>query len=119
VPGVPNNNLMVSFKYEFSKDLLSRIYINHTGEYFANDFNGPAPNVEDKINNYVNDSFTKVDLSSIYVHKFNQLELKLRLKIENIFDERFNQSIVPNAFGNNYFEPSTGRSFYFTISAGI
>ena len=119
VPGVPKNNLMLSFKYNFSNYLFSIIDINYTGKYFANDFNGPLPNSEDEIDNYVNDSFTKVDFSTVYTHNFSQFEIILRLKIENIFDERFNQSIVPNAFGNNFFEPSPGRSFYLGISAGF
>ena len=97
--------------------MFSRIDINYTGRYFANDFNGPLPNSEDETDNYVNDSFIKVNFSSVYSHMFKEFEIILRFKVENLFDERFNQSVVPNAFGSNFFEPSPGRSFYFTITA--
>lgn len=34
------------------------------------------------------------------------------LGIDNVLDERYNASVVPNAFGGNYFEPAPGRRVY-------
>ncbi len=43
------------------------------------------------------------------------------LGIDNLFDERYNSSIITNAFGRRYFEPSPDREFYvgLTIGTGV
>jgi iron complex outermembrane receptor protein len=34
------------------------------------------------------------------------------LGIDNVFDEAYNGSVVPNAFGDRYFEPAPGRTVF-------
>ena len=41
--------------------------------------------------------------------------------IDNVFDKRYNSSVIVNAWGRRYFEPSPGREIYvgFTIGFGV
>jgi iron complex outermembrane receptor protein len=32
--------------------------------------------------------------------------------VDNLFDERYNGSVVPNAFGGRFFEPAPGRQLF-------
>jgi iron complex outermembrane receptor protein len=32
--------------------------------------------------------------------------------INNLFDKKYNGSVVPNALGERYFEPAPGRNWY-------
>ena len=45
--------------------------------------------------------------------------VKLKAGVENLFDKRYNGSVVPNAFGNNFFEPAADRSIHFGLSVYI
>ncbi len=38
------------------------------------------------------------------------------LEVENLLDERYNASVVPNAFGGRYYEPAPGRSVFGGLS---
>jgi outer membrane receptor protein involved in Fe transport len=49
----------------------------------------------------------------------NNFKLNLKLGIENLFDIRYNGSVVPNASGNNFFEPASGRAVYATLGAAF
>lgn len=38
------------------------------------------------------------------------------LSVENLFGERYNSSVVPNAFGGRYYEPGPGRALYLGVT---
>lgn len=38
------------------------------------------------------------------------------LGLDNVFDERYNASVVPNAFGGRYYEPAPGRQIFAGMS---
>lgn len=38
--------------------------------------------------------------------------------VDNLFDERYSGSVVPNAFGARYYEPAPGRSLYLGLELG-
>jgi iron complex outermembrane receptor protein len=114
IPGVPQNSVEFKIEYSGIKNLWSRISIKYSGEYFTNDFNGPV-NKEESRHEYINDSYLRLDIQTNYEFTLADIPTSISLKIENILNERYNGSIVTNAFGNNYFEPAAGRSFYSTI----
>ncbi|MCB0743298.1 MAG: TonB-dependent receptor [Ignavibacteriae bacterium] len=119
LPGIPKNNLVLSASYDFPFGLTTQLSFTWTDKYFTNDFNGPNSNSESELTNYVNDAYSLFNLNLFYSHQLNFAEIVLKLNIENLFNVRYNDSIVPNAFGNNFFEPASGRAFYFSLSINL
>jgi iron complex outermembrane receptor protein len=62
-----------------------------------------------------------VDLRFGLDRRWRRVDVRPFFGIDNVFDERYNGSTVPNAFGGRFFEPSPGREFYVgvTIGAGL
>ena len=42
--------------------------------------------------------------------------INLKLGVENLFNIRYNGSIIPNAFGNNFYEPGSDRAIFTAIN---
>jgi iron complex outermembrane recepter protein len=63
-------------------------------------------------NTFTNWSSTVVNLRFHLKSAWRALGVRPFLGIANVFDERYNGSTIPNAFGNRYYEPSAGRTFY-------
>lgn len=70
------------------------------------------------LNTASNDRYFNLDTKVSYTAKFNDSGVTLTpfLNINNIFDERFNSSVVVNAFGGRYFEPAPGRNWQAGVS---
>jgi iron complex outermembrane receptor protein len=62
-----------------------------------------------------------MDLRFAADRTWTSLAIRPFLGIDNVFDERYNGSTVPNAVGNRFFEPSPGRVFYvgLTLDTGV
>lgn len=118
LPGIPKHKINLSTQYSFPSGISSILSFSWTDKYFANDFNGPLDSSND-LNDYINDSYSLFNFSLLYALKINFAEFIIKLNIDNLFDIRYNDSIVPNAFGNNFFEPAPGRTFDFSVSAVI
>jgi outer membrane receptor protein involved in Fe transport len=99
--------------------LSTNLRFSWTDRYFTNDFNGPKPNEVGDINNYINDSYFLTNLVLIYRLNVERFKFSIKLGVENILDTRYNDSIVPNAFGNYFFEPASGRAWYFSTTLEI
>jgi iron complex outermembrane receptor protein len=119
IPGVPKNSFNTFLQYMFTNNIFCKLELSFTDKYYTNDFNGPLTGSTIKEEEFINESFLKINLQTVYNFDIGFTNIVIRLKVENLLNERYNQSIVPNAFGNNFFEPSPGRSFYFNISATI
>lgn len=117
LPGIPKNKLSLSIDFKVSENIHSYILLSWTDKYFTNDYNGPAPTEDADIQNFINDSHTKINLNAGYRFNAGQISFNLKLGIENLLDEKYNDSIVPNAFGNNFFEPAAGRSYFISITS--
>lgn len=46
-------------------------------------------------------------------------ELEPFVGLDNVLDERYNASVVPNAFGGNYYEPAPGRRAFGGVEVGL
>lgn len=106
VPGIPDHRLYVSFGYTH-KEILGEVSYSYVSQYFTNN-----------LNTFKNDSYAtinaKVSLKSIPYN--SDFIIQPYLNVNNIFDVNYNGSIVPNAFGNRYFEPAAGRNFQAGVS---
>ncbi len=122
VPGVPPHHLFAGFSYAHTGGTFVEMNAQWTAEYFANDFNGPAPGSSKPESDFVNDGYALVDLRAGIAYSGDVVGGVLFAGINNLFDTRYNGSIVPNAFGDRFFEPAAGRTWYigfgFPIDAG-
>ncbi len=113
IPGIPQNYFSARMMYTTPFDLKFNLKAEWYDKYFTNDFNGPQPGTIIPVENYINNGYLRIDLILGYNLIFDSSELNFHIGIYNIFDKRYNASIVPNAAGDRFFEPSPGRNFYF------
>lgn len=64
----------------------------------------------DDANRFSNWSYRVVDLGVARELRVGRLRPRAFLRVENLLDERYNASVVPNAFADRYYEPAPGRS---------
>jgi len=119
VPGVPDFTVGYETGYKFPYGFYTGLSANYNGSYYVNDFNGPPPGSNDDGNNYINDSYIIIKITAGYSFETKSAGFEFNLGINNLFDKRYNGSIVPNAFGKRYFEPAAGRNYYINISLKI
>ncbi len=72
----------------------------------------------DNLNTSQNDKYSVVDAKISYQINFpgSNVTINPFLNVRNIFDKRYNGSIVVNAFGGRYYEPAPGRNWQTGIS---
>jgi iron complex outermembrane receptor protein len=119
VPGMPENKLTSNITCKIISGLTAGFTLNWTGKYFVNDINGPVPGSDPNASDYINDAYVTANVQLTYNHSFVTGNLNAYMCIENIFNERYNGSIVPNATGDKYFEPGLPRYWYGGISFGF
>lgn len=71
-------------------------------------------------NTFSNWSYTVVDLRFGFTHKRERVSVRPFVGIDNLLNKRYNAATSPNAFGNRFYDPAPGRTFYvgMTIAAG-
>ena len=116
VPGVPANVFSLGCLYTSGFGLNADLTLNRTGEYFVNDLNGPEPGSSSALRNYINDAYSVANLKLSYGYSSNFLKADIFVGISNLFNTKYNGSIVPNAAGDRYFEPAAPRNWYGGLS---
>ncbi|MXX02213.1 MAG: TonB-dependent receptor [Gemmatimonadetes bacterium] len=120
VPGVPPHHLFAGFTYTHpGNGAFVELNAQWTAEYYANDFNGPAPGNGKPVSDFVNDGYGLVDLRAGITYLGEMVGGVLFAGVNNLFDTRYNGSIVPNAFGDRFFEPAAGRTWYVGLGLPI
>ena len=112
VPGIPKHRFFAGIDYEHSSGVYAAVEAQQVGEYFANDFNGPEPGTNTLVEDFINPSFIKTDVRLGLRSSIKDYGVDFFLGLNNLFDEHYNGSIVPNAFANRFFEPAPGRVWY-------
>ena len=113
VPGVPPHHLFAGLTYTHPDNgAFVELNAQWTAEYFANDFNGPAPGSGKLVSDFINDGYGLVDLRAGISYHGEMVGGIVFAGVNNLFDTRYNGSIVPNAFGDRFFEPAAGRTWY-------
>jgi iron complex outermembrane receptor protein len=112
IPGVPQQNFYFQIDYLNETGIQAKVKLHWIDDYFTNDFNGAPPESQSSKGNFTNESYFKMDLRLGYKFIFNFLNTELFLGINNLFDKKYNGSVIPNAIGERYFEPAPGRNFY-------
>jgi iron complex outermembrane receptor protein len=119
VPGVPPQQILAGMSYQHLIGTYSEINMHWVDQYYTNDYNGPPPGSSKTAWDYVNDSYFVVDARLGFQHQLGRIGIDIFLGINNLFDERYNSSIVPNAFGDRFFEPAPGRNWFSGISVSF
>lgn len=62
-----------------------------------------------------------VNLRFAFAQRWGGIDVLPFVGIDNVFDERYNSSTIPNSFGRRYYEPSPGRELFFgiTLTGGV
>jgi iron complex outermembrane receptor protein len=109
-PGAPPHRIFFGANYTAPFGLRSGATVRWVDRFAANN-----------ANTVYNWSYAVVDLRFGYDGQWGGVDVRPFLGIDNLFDERYNSSIITNAFGGRYFEPSPDREFYvgFTIGTGV
>jgi iron complex outermembrane recepter protein len=116
IPGIPGKVFGFRALYNPSAGFWGKISLLWNEEFYTNDFNGPPPGSASENTNFVNESYLQADLRAGYVFLINFIDLNIFIGINNLLDLKYNGSVVPNAAGERYFEPSPGRTLYFGTS---
>ena len=119
VPGVPQQTVYAAISLNHPLGFYAKLDLRWLSDYFANDFNGPAPGAESGSDTaaYVNDGSLVTDLRISL--KTAKLGFEFFLGVDNLLDKRYNGSVVPNAFRDRFFEPAPGRIFLVGVSSVI
>ena len=119
VPGIPKHNISLRISYKSGLGLTSEISLNRTGKFYVNDMNGPEPNMNGNVSDYINDAYFTADFNLVYKYDLRFGDIGVFLGVHNIFNSEYNSSIVPNAAGNRYFEPAAPRNWFGGVSLKI
>lgn len=100
-PGVPRNRVFAGVTWWTPFGLRSAVDVQWVDAFFVND-----------ANTFTNWSYRVVNLRFDADVKVGGASLRPYVGIDNVFDERYNGSVVPNAFGDRFYEPAPGVAAY-------
>lgn len=109
VPGIPDLRLNSSLSWS-PDPLLASLSYEYISAYSA-----------DNLNTSENDSYSVVDAKISYEFIFQNSGTSVQpfVNVRNLFDVRYNGSVVVNAFGGRYFEPAPGRNWQVGVSVNF
>jgi len=107
-PGVPPNRFFVGVDYAASFGLRSSASVRWFDSIFANNANTTS-----------NWSYAVVDLRFGLDQLWGDSDVRPFFGVDNLFNERYNSSVIVNAWGQRYFEPSPGREIYVGLTIGF
>ena len=116
VPGIPKQKIIFGISYNFPFGFYTGIFLNWNDKFYVNDINGPTPDSNNNSSDYINDAYFTADLNLDYTYSFKFGDIELFLGINNLFNKRYNGSIIPNAAADRYFEPAAPRNWYGGVS---
>jgi iron complex outermembrane receptor protein len=101
VPGIPPHQLHLRLSYGRPGGLSGSLRLTAVDRYFV-----------DNANTNRNDGFAALDLRLGYDASVGRIEILPLIGINNLFDARYNSSVVVNASRGNFYEPAPGRNYY-------
>ena len=119
VPGLPPHRLLLDVAAELPLDIRAEIETEWVAGYWANDHNGPPPGSEADRLDYRNGDCAAAGLRLVAPRSFGFGRLRAFAGIDNLLDAACNGSITPNAFGDRFFEPASGRTWYAGLEADL
>jgi iron complex outermembrane receptor protein len=100
-PGIPERLLYANISYTAPIRLRIEADFRWVDAYYVNDANTAT-----------NWAWTTLDLRILLDRDVGGVRLQPYLGLDNIFDVRYNGAVIPNGFGERYFEPAPGRQVF-------
>lgn len=97
-PGVPRHRVMAGLRLRLPSGLGAELDASWVDAFPVDD-----------ANRFTNWAHRVVDLRFTWDGRSGGLRPRPFIALNNLFDERHNDSVVPNAFGDRYYEPAPGR----------
>ena len=119
VPGVPDHRFYLSVNKKFKLGLMAEVEFQYVDQYFTNDFNGPVPGETGDKNEFINEGYFITDISAGFEKDLKKVSFTIFAGINNLFNNKYSSSIIPNAAGNRFFEPAPGRIYYIGLKMPI
>ncbi len=117
VPGVPALAVQARLSYRsLNAGIFGHLLARRRSQTFTSDLNGPKPGDDGPPRAFVNDGYTTLDGLAGLRRLLGGWEIEGSIGVENLLDELYSGSIVPNAFGNRFFEPAPGRTWRLGLS---
>ncbi len=109
-PGAPPHRFYAGFNYTAPFGLRSGATVRWVDEFAVNN-----------ANTAFNWAYTVVDLRFGFDTMAGNADVRPFVGLDNIFNERYNSSVITNGFGGRYYEPSPGREIYagMTVRFGV
>ncbi len=104
LPGVPPHQVYGSLNYTHRSGVTGALQVWGVEGYYV-----------DNSNENRNDGYVTANIRLGYSLRTRSLEVFPLLGVNNLFDVRYNSSVVVNAVGGAYYEPAPGRNFYFGL----
>lgn len=101
LPGIPPNQIYGRLSYRHRSGLSAWLGVTGVDGYFV-----------DNANENRNDGYVVINLRLGYTARTKGLQIVPLLGLNNLFDIRYNSSVVVNAVGGRYYEPAPGRNLY-------
>ncbi len=101
IPGVPPHHAFLQVGYDDARLPFAFVEAEYADAYFVDDANTEK-----------NDSYIVVNLRAGWNGELGGLRWKPFIGIGNVCDDEYNGSVVVNAFGGRFYEPSPGRNVY-------
>ncbi len=101
LPGIPVHRVNGSVEYRYS-DVRLRLESEFSDEYYVNNQNTA-----------VNEAYTLFNLNASWLEAelFPGWRVTPFIQVNNLFDKRYNGSVIINAFGGRFYEPAPGRNW--------
>ncbi len=112
VPGLPPHRLLLDLTADLPLGIRAEVETEWVAGYYANDHNGPPPGSDAGRPDYHNGAYAVAGLRLVAPRTFGFGRLRAFAGIDNLMDAAYNGSITPNAFGDRFFEPAPGRTWY-------
>jgi iron complex outermembrane recepter protein len=116
LPGVPPARVAMSVQTALPLACWGEIEGEWTDGYWANDYNGPPPGSSAPARDFFNHGASTVAARFGTSLRLGAVGARFFVGVDNVFDERYNGSVTPNAFGNRFFEPAAGRTWHAGIT---
>lgn len=119
VPGVPQQSFASFVLIKYPQNFTTKISFNYFGNYYANDFNVSEPFDYSNASEFIADAYGLTDLFFTYKFESQNVGIVLSFGVNNIFNNSYISSVVPNSAGKRYFEPGIGRNFISELSVEL
>ncbi|MBO9700622.1 MAG: TonB-dependent receptor [Sporocytophaga sp.] len=118
VPGTANHRIYSNLAFIPVKNFIIEMSGQWNGKVYTNDLNDSEPGLA-STGVFVNKSYWTFDTKVGYTFEAGSLAFNIFGGINNLFNRNYSSSVIPNAAGQRYFEPSPARNIYIGLKTTL